>query len=75
MWVWPWLGGMILIGFLGRYGGSKVLPDWVDVATVAVFSLAVYLFAVRIAVSSSEVEAAVAAEEAEIAAEPELNIA
>ncbi|MCO5994120.1 APC family permease [Actinoallomurus rhizosphaericola] len=75
MWVWPWLGGMILIGFLGRYGGSKVLPDWIDVLTVAVFSLAVYFFAVRIAVSSREVEAAVAAEQAEIAAEPELNIA
>ncbi|MFL6054051.1 MAG: APC family permease [Actinoallomurus sp.] len=75
MWVWPWLGGMMLIGFLGRYGGSKVLPEWVDILTVAVFSLAVYHFAVRIAVSGQEVGAAVAAEEAEIAAEPELNIA
>jgi amino acid transporter len=75
MWVWPWMGGMILIGFLGRYGGSKVLPEWVDIVTVAVFSLAVYVFAVRIAVSSQEVNEAVAAEEAEIAAEPELNIA
>ncbi|MEV5704401.1 APC family permease [Actinoallomurus sp. NPDC052274] len=75
VWVWPWLGGMILIGFLGRYGGSKVLPDWVDILTVAVFSVAVYHFAVRIALSSHEVGAAVAAEEAEIATEPELNIA
>ncbi|GAA0361407.1 APC family permease [Actinoallomurus spadix] len=74
-WVWPWLGGMVLIGFLGRYGGSRLLPDWVDVLTVTVFSLAVYFFAVRIAVSSGEVAAAVAAEEAEIAAEPELHIA
>ncbi|GAA4603747.1 APC family permease [Actinoallomurus liliacearum] len=75
MWVWPWLGGMILIGFLGRYGGVKVLPEWVDILTVAVFSLAVYHLAVRIAVSSREVGAAVAAEEAEIESEPELNVA
>ncbi|GAA4638554.1 APC family permease [Actinoallomurus vinaceus] len=75
MWVWPWLIGMIVIGALGRYGGNKVLPEWVDILTVAAFSLAVYFFAVRIAVSSEEVNAAVAAEEAEIAAEPELNIA
>ncbi|MCO6008686.1 APC family permease [Actinoallomurus purpureus] len=75
MWVWPWLGGMILIGSLGRYGGLKVLPEWVDILTVAVFALAVYFFAVRIAVASEQVNAAVAAEEAEIAAEPEFNIA
>jgi hypothetical protein len=52
-----------------------VLPEWVDILTVAVFALAVYFFAVRIAVASEQVNAAVAAEEAEIAAEPELNIA
>lgn len=75
IWLWPWLGGMILIGYLGRYGGSKRIPEWWDIVTVSAFSLVIYLVAVRIAVSSDEVGAAVAAEEAEIAVEPDLKTA
>lgn len=72
-WVWPWLAGLTVIGWLGRYGGNKTLPEWWDIVTVIAFSLVVYYAAVRMAVPSDEVRAAVAAEEAEIAAEPELN--
>jgi amino acid transporter len=74
-WVWPWLAGMIVIGAFGRYGGGKQIPEWWDIATVTVFALVIYFFGVRIALSGEEVNAAVAAEEAELAAEPELNIA
>jgi amino acid transporter len=74
LWIWPWLIGMIAIGKIGRYGGNKAIPEWWDIVTVIAFSLVIYYAAVRLAVTSEEVNAAVAAEEAEIAAEPELNI-
>jgi amino acid transporter len=73
-WVWPWLGGMTVIGWLGRYGGDRRIPEWWDIAVVVAFSLVIYVIAVRVAVSGEEVGAAVAAEEAEIAAEPDLNL-
>ena len=41
---------------------------------VAAWSLLVYFVAVRLAVTSAEVDAAVAAEEAELNAAPELNL-
>lgn len=75
LWVWPWFGLSILIGGLGRYGGTNTIPEWWDIVIVGVFSLIVYYFAVRLAVSSDEVAAAVQAEREEIAAEPELNVA
>jgi amino acid transporter len=75
MWVWPWWVGMIIIGALGRYGGSNTIPEWLDIVVVAAFALVIYFFAVRLAVTSEEVDRAVAAERAEIEAEPELKIA
>jgi amino acid transporter len=67
-WVWPWLIGMIIIGYFGRYGGSNKIPEWWDIVTVTVFALIIYFFAVQTAVSSEEVRAAVAAEDARIPA-------
>lgn len=63
LWVWPWLGGMVLIGHLGRYGGTGVLPEWWDLALVIVFSLAVHYTAVRLAMPPEAVDAAVQHEE------------
>ncbi|MEU8780812.1 APC family permease [Streptomyces sp. NPDC048637] len=63
LWVWPWLGGMILIGRFGRYGGTGALPDWWDLVIVIVFSLAVHYTAVRLAMPSEAVDAAVQREE------------
>lgn len=74
-WVWPWFIGLVVIGALGRYGGNNTIPDWWDILLVTVYSLIVYSFAVRLAVSSAEVDAAVAAEEAELRAAPALNLA
>jgi amino acid transporter len=74
-WVWPWFGVMVILGALGRYGGSNTLPDWWDIVIVAIWSLIVYYVAVRLAVSSAEVNAAVEAEEAELKAGPELSLA
>ncbi|MGX7759821.1 APC family permease [Streptomyces angustmyceticus] len=63
LWVWPWLGGMILIGRFGRYGGTRALPDWWDLALVIVFSLAIHYTAVRLALPPEDVDAAVQHEE------------
>jgi amino acid transporter len=76
LWVWPWFAVMVLIGALGRYdGGHKVIPDWWDIVVVAVWALIIYFIAVRTAVSSAEVNAAVEAEEAELKSGPELKLA
>lgn len=61
-WIGPWLAGQVLIGWLGRYGhGSRsVLPDWVDVAVVVAFALAIFYWAVSLALTEEEAAAAVA---------------
>jgi len=61
IWVGPWLGGHVLIAWLGRYGGGRnVLPNWVDVGVVIAFSLAVFYWAttVRLSKESSAAEVA-----------------
>jgi amino acid transporter len=77
-WIWPWLGGTLLIGFLGRYGNvgfQNILPDWWDLATVAVFSLIIFYFSVSLASPAEKVLAMVEATEVELAeAEAELAI-
>lgn len=78
-WIWPWLVGTLIIGFLGRYGNwgfRNVLPDWYDLLAVAVFSLVVFYFAVSVASPSEKVLAMVANTEKEQAVEDdELNLA
>ncbi|MET7765906.1 APC family permease [Streptomyces sp. NPDC005393] len=70
-WVWPWLGGLVVIGRFGRYGGSNTLPNWWDLLVVVAFGLAVYYGAVRLALSTEEVDKAVVAEgELDAAADP-----
>ncbi|WP_037603341.1 APC family permease [Streptacidiphilus rugosus] len=65
LWIAPWLGGMLLIGYLGRYGTAArgILPNWWDLATVTAYSLAVYYYAVRKALPAEAVVTAVAADE------------
>ena len=74
-WIWPWFGVMVIIGALGRYGGSNTIPDWWDIVVVAAWSLVVYYVAVQMAVTSAEVTMAVEAEEAELKAAPGLKLA
>lgn len=54
---------MILIGRLGRYGGTETLPDWWDLVIVIVFSLAIHYTAVHLAMPPEAVNAAVEHEE------------
>lgn len=65
-WIWPWWAGIVLFGYLGRYGGKNDLPEWIDLLVVSGFSLVIYYLAVRIALSREEVLEAVAIEESEL---------
>ena len=43
IWMFPWFGGHVVLGWLGRYGGGRnIVPDWIDVLIVVVFSLAIF---------------------------------
>jgi amino acid transporter len=56
IWIVPWLAGMAVIDKLGQFkGGSATIPFWYDIAVVAVFSLAIFYFAVAIALPPNEV--------------------
>jgi amino acid transporter len=55
LWMGPWLGGHVLLGWLGRYGGGRnILPNWVDVAVVIVFALAIFHWATALRLSGED---------------------
>ncbi len=68
LWIGPWLAGQAVIGALGRYGGGahEVLPEWWDLAVVIAFSLAVFYWAVSLAVTPERVRDAVAVDSGQI---------
>ncbi|MGI8613458.1 MAG: hypothetical protein ACR2KL_05875, partial [Nocardioidaceae bacterium] len=76
IWVPPWLIGMTVIGYLGRYGkgSSNVLPDWIDLLVVTGFALVIFFWAVSLAVGSEWVAGAVDAERDEIEGQPDLAV-
>ncbi|HEY2723558.1 MAG TPA: APC family permease [Pseudonocardiaceae bacterium] len=74
-WVLPWFAGLALISYLGQYDGMKVIPPWIDLGVVAVFSLAVFYLAVRLALPAERVRQAIAQDEHEAASQPELKTA
>jgi amino acid transporter len=61
-WIAPWFAGQVLIGWLGRYGNDarNILPNWVDLVVVIVFSLAIFYWAVSLTLSREKTAAAVA---------------
>ncbi len=75
-WIPPWLVGLTLINFAGRYGdGAKNwLPEYVDLLVVIVFALVIFFWAVECAMGRDEVEAAVELERYEIEAEEGLKV-
>ena len=66
-WVWPWLIGMTIIGVMGNYGAGALhlLPNWIDLLVVVLFSLAIFYSAVRLAMSSETVKAVIARQRGE----------
>ena len=68
IWIAPWLGGQVLIGWLGRYGnGAKdALPNWADIVIVIGFALTIFYWAVSLATASEQTAAAVAKDASQI---------
>ncbi len=72
IWLVPWLGGLAVISFLGQYGGIGVIPDWIDLLVVAVFSLVIFYLGVRLALPRERVQTAFEQDAAEAASDPVL---
>jgi amino acid transporter len=62
IWVLPWLTGLTVISYLGQYGGTKLIPPWVDLAVVAVFSLLICALAVQFHLPTERVTVTIAAD-------------
>jgi amino acid transporter len=75
VWILPWLGGLAVISYLGQYGGTKLIPEWVDLGVVAIFSLVICYLAVQFSLSADRVAAANAADALEAVVQPELKTA
>ncbi len=60
-WIAPWLGGHVVLGALGRYGGGNyTLPMWTDIIVVIGFALAVFYVALGMTLSAEDAAAAIA---------------
>ena len=47
-WIPPYIVGISVITYAGRYDGRNWLPFWIDIAVVAVFALAIFALAVAL---------------------------
>jgi amino acid transporter len=62
-WIVPWFTGLTVISYLGQYGGTKLIPEWIDLGVVAVFSLLICALAVHLRLPAERVIATVAADQ------------
>jgi hypothetical protein len=60
IWILPWFTGLAAISHLGQYGGTKLIPAWIDLGVVALFSLLICALAVRLGLPTERVTATVA---------------
>jgi hypothetical protein len=70
LWLFPWFGGHVLLGWLGRYDGSNILGEWVDLVAVVGFSLAIYYLALRMTLSQGACAEAIAKDAHQMEYEP-----
>jgi amino acid transporter len=75
-WIWPWLIGMTIIGLLGQYGNGAHLAigEWWDLATVIIFSLVIFYYAVSLAMEPEKIDAAIKSDERQLEHLEELNL-
>jgi amino acid transporter len=57
VWILPWFAGLTVISYLGQYGGIKLIPEWVDIGVVAVFSLVICYVATHFSLPNQRVSA------------------
>jgi amino acid transporter len=62
VWILPWLTGLTVISYLGQYGGTKLIPAWIDLGVVAAFSLLIFALAVQLRLPAERVTATIAAD-------------
>jgi len=86
-WIVPWLGGLLVISWLGRYTSSpdKVfgltldatnrLGNWWDLLVVAVWSMIIYFIATNSGLPTEKVQQSVTDVETEASVELEVNLA
>jgi amino acid transporter len=56
-WIWPYYAGLAILSYIGNFGdGLGLIPSGLDMAILAVFSLAVFWFAIRLRLSSETIE-------------------
>lgn len=47
LWVLPYLGGLVLISYLGSFGGEKIIPFGWDFLVISVFILVILILAMK----------------------------
>lgn len=53
-WIVPYLGGLVLISYLGAFGGKQVIPFGWDFLVIAIFSSVILLLAVKCRIAVDE---------------------
>jgi amino acid transporter len=56
-WLPPFLIGISVIAYAGRYDGRNWLPFWIDIGVVAVFALAIYALALTLRLRPEQAQA------------------
>jgi amino acid transporter len=69
IWIMPWLLGLVVIGYFGRYGGTNAIPNWWDLVLVAVFSIVIYEVAEKLALNGDQVRELITAETADLSSD------
>jgi amino acid transporter len=54
MWLPPYLVGLSVISYLGRYDGRNLIPFWIDLIVLAVFSLAIFWLALQLRIPDEQ---------------------
>ena len=75
-WLLPYLIGMAVLSYLGPtdFSGRGVIPFGLDIALVAIFSIAIYYYAMSVRLTPEEVRSHVADARAEAEEEEELAV-
>jgi amino acid transporter len=75
-WLWPYFIGMALLSYLGPtdFAGIGVIPFGWDILVVAIFSLAIYYYAISVRLTPDEVRRHVADAREETEAEEQLAV-